>query len=410
PTGRLEADDEPPDDAPPWGARTAVGGPEPDADQDSPDWAGDERHKGFFQSFGDDENVDPPKRRRGRWVAPLISLVVILGLVGASGAIFIHVYSAAHANYIGAGSGTIDFVVNPGDNATVLAPELVRAGVIKSKDPFIAAAKQSPNSAGLTPGTFRLHKRMNAALAWNLLVNPSSRVQTEVIVPPGLRAASMLKLLAKQSGKPLSQFQAAYADPAALGLPSYANGNPEGYFPPATYDFPPGTTPAQMLHAMVAMFISQTNSIGLAAAAAKAEFSVEQVITEASLLEAEVDPHDYAKAARTIDNRLNHKPSRIPLQLDSTVLYALHKTGFDLSKKELAVNSPYNTFLHAGLPPGPIDSPGLAAINAVLHPAKGNWIYFVTVDPKTGETKFTNSAAQFNIWVAESDKNIANGT
>jgi peptidoglycan lytic transglycosylase G len=409
PTGRIEADDEPLDDAPPWGAG-AGSGPGPDGDQDSPDWADGERHRGFFQSFGEDENVDPPKRRRGRWVAPLISLVVIFGLIGASGAIFIHIYSAAHANYTGAGTGEVDFLVKPGDNATVLAPRLVKAGVIKATDPFVAAAKQSANSASLTPGTFRLHKKMNATLAWNLLVNPSSRIQTEVIVPPGLRAANLLKLLARESGKPLSQFQQAYADTAGLGLPSFANGNPEGYFYPATYDFPPGTTPTQMLHAMVAMFTTQTNSIGLAAAAAKAQFTVEQVITEASLLEAEVDPGDYGKAARTIDNRLNNKPNEIPLQLDSTVLYALHKTGFNLSKSELAVKSPYNTFLHTGLPPGPIDSPGLQAITAVLHPPHGNWIYFVTIDPKTGLTKFTNSAAQFNIWVKESDKNIANGT
>jgi UPF0755 protein len=251
---------------------------------------------------------------------------------------------------------------------------------------------------------------MNATLAWNLLVNPSSRIQTEVVVPPGLRATSLLKLMAKDSGKPLSQFQQAYQDTAALGLPSFANGNPEGYFYPATYDFPPGTTPAQMLHAMVAMFIQQTNSIGLAASAKKAQFTVEQVITEASLLEAEVDPRDYGKAARVIDNRLNHLPAPIPLQLDSTVLYALHITGFSLTKSQLAVKSPYNTFLHAGLPPGPIDSPGVNAINAVLHPPHGNWIYFVTIDPKTGLTKFTNSAAQFNIWVAQSNKNIANGT
>ena len=100
----------------------------------------------------------------------------------------------------------------------------------------------------------------------------------------------------------------------------------------------------------------------------------------------------------------------MPLQLDSTVLYALNITGFSLTTKQMAVNSPYNTFLHTGLPPGPIDSPGLAAINAVLHPAQGDWIYFVTIDPKTGLTKFTDSAAQFQLWVAESDKNIKNGT
>ncbi|MGH3274353.1 MAG: endolytic transglycosylase MltG, partial [Streptosporangiaceae bacterium] len=116
---------------------------------------------------------------------------------------------------------------------------------------------------------------------------------------------------------------------------------------------------------------------------------------------------DYSKAARVIDNRLNQK---MPLQLDSTVLYALHITGFNMTKSQLAAKSPYNTFLHTGLPPGPIDSPGLAAINAVLHPAAGDWTYFVTVDPKTGVTQFTDSYAQFKQFSRELQKNLKDGT
>ena len=334
----------------------------------------------------------------------MISLVVILGILGTVGGFLAHTYAARHANYTGAGTGTLSFTVRSGDTATTLAPRLVSAGVIKSTDPFIAAAKESANADALTPGTFRLHHHMNATAAWNLLVNPSSRIQTTVIIPPGLRAASILALLATRTGKPLSQFQQAYADTAALGLPSYANGNPEGYLFPDTYDFPPGTTPAGMLRQMVTEFTTQINSIGLAAAAQHAQLSEGQVITAASLLEAEADPQDYAKVARVIDNRLNMK---MPLQFDSTVLYALHMTGFSLTTAQLHVKSPYNTFLHTGLPPGPIDSPGLQAIDAVLHPAQGNWTYFVTVDPDSGLTKFTNNYAQFQQWVTESNKNIA---
>jgi UPF0755 protein len=336
----------------------------------------------------------------------VISLVVIIAILGTVAGFLGRTYEARHANYTGAGTGTVDFTVHSGDTATTVAPVLVKLGVIKSTDPFIAAAKESPNADALTPGTFGLHHHMNATAAWNLLINPSSRIQTTVIIPPGLRAATMLKLLAKDTGKPLSQFKAAYADTAALGLPSYADGNPEGYFFPDTYDFPPGTTPAGMLHTMVMMFITQTQSMGLPAAAAHAQFSEEQVITAASLLEAEADPGDYAKVARVIDNRLNQK---MPLQLDSTVLYALGITGFNLSTAQLHVKSPYNTFLHTGLPPGPIDAPGLQAIDAVLHPAKGDWTYFVTVDPKTGLTDFTDNFNQFQQWVTESDKNIADG-
>jgi UPF0755 protein len=97
------------------------------------------------------------------------------------------------------------------------------------------------------------------------------------------------------------------------------------------------------------------------------------------------------------------------LQLDSTVMYALHSYGILATNQQLGVNSPYNTYQHPGLPPGPIDSPGDAAIHAALHPAKGNWLYFVTVNPKTGVTEFTSSYATFIQLRAELERNLAHG-
>jgi UPF0755 protein len=390
------------------GRQKAAAAPAPAAAGDQ-EWASDEQHAGFFSGFGQDENVDPPRRKRGRMAAPLISIVVILALVGGAGIYVLTKYRAAHANYTGPGTGSVTFEVKSGDNAITLAPELVKAGVIKAADPFIAAAKASPDAANLTPGTFRLQKHMNAAMAWALLFNPKSRIQTTVTITDGQRntVAGVLASLAKQTGKPVSAFTQALKDIKALGLPSYAHGNPEGYLFPATYNFPPGTTPLKMLRTMVEAFNQQATSMGLAAAAKKGHLTEAAVITEASLLEAEVGPSDYAKAARTIDNRLNQG---IDLQLDSTVLFALKITGFSLTTKQLHTPSPYNTFLHKGLPPGPIDSPGAAAIHAVLSPAKGNWIWFVTIDPKTGRTGFTDSEAQFEKWVKESNQNIKNGT
>jgi UPF0755 protein len=91
------------------------------------------------------------------------------------------------------------------------------------------------------------------------------------------------------------------------------------------------------------------------------------------------------------------------------VLYALHSTAADVSIAQTQVNSPYNTYLHTGLPPGPIDSPGDAAIQAALHPAAGNWTYFLTVDPKTGLTLFTNSFTQFQQFQAQLSKNRGTG-
>ena len=117
-----------------------------------------------------------------------------------------------------------------------------------------------------------------------------------------------------------------------------------------------------------------------------------QVLTIASILQAEVAPQDFAKVARVIMNRLD---ANMPLQLDSTVNYVLGIRESVLNEDQLATKSEYNTYLVEGLPPTPINSPGADAIDAALNPAKGDWTYFVTVDPQTQNTKFTNSYEKF---------------
>ena len=132
-----------------------------------------------------------------------------------------------------------------------------------------------------------------------------------------------------------------------------------------------------------------------------------QVITMASLIQAEGGSVSYYPLiARVIYNRLN---LGMPLQLDSTVMYGLGTYGIIASNQQLQSTSPYNTYRYKGLPPGPIDSPGDAAIQAVLHPASGNDLYFVTVNPKTGLTKFTASPAQFEQFRAELAQNLGQG-
>jgi UPF0755 protein len=118
-----------------------------------------------------------------------------------------------------------------------------------------------------------------------------------------------------------------------------------------------------------------------------------EIVIIASLVEAEArDAEDFGKVARVVYNRLDQG---MALQFDSTVNYALNADKEIVSNQDLGVDSPYNTYKNQGLPPGPIDSPGLAALQAAVNPTPGNWLYFVTTNPKTGETKFTDSYAQF---------------
>jgi peptidoglycan lytic transglycosylase G len=339
------------------------------------------------------------------WVlAPLLALAVLCALAVGGYDLYKGFQSK---DFTGPGFGHVTVQVLPGDTATSLAPRLVKLGVVASVNSFISAAKHSANPTGLEPGFFSLHEHMNSALAYKMLLNPASRMQTVVAIPEGLRMSQIVTTLEKKYAGtiPASAFTSATKDTAALGLPSYANGNPEGYLFPATYDFNPKTSALGLLQAMVTRFNQEATTIGLPAAAQADHLTPGQVITVASILEAEAGtPKYYRQVAEVIYNRLN---DGMKLGLDSTVNYALHRFGVHLTVSQLHVNSPYNTFIHTGLPPGPIDSPGDAAIQAALHPAHGNLLYFVTVNLKTGLTKFTSSAAQFQQFVAECQQNNA---
>jgi UPF0755 protein len=344
----------------------------------------------------------PPSRRgRGR-IALFIALAVVVAAVAVVGGVGYHYYTAyLHpADYSGAGSGSVEVQIKPGDPASVVGARLASLGVVASERAFANAAKASPQGNALQPGFYRVHKHMKASLALAMLLSPSSRVQTRVTIREGLRFSQIIQLLGKQTGN-LKGYQQAAAHPASLGLPAYAHGNPEGYLFPATYDIQPNSSPTTVLKNMVARFGQEAQSLSLPSAAAHANLSQRDVITVASLIQAEGKrPQDLPKIARVIYNRLNSTPP-MPLQLDTTVLYALHSSSPDVTIQQTKFKSPYNTYLHPGLPPGPINSPGDAAIRAALHPAQGNWLYFLTVNPNSGLTLFTNSYPQFQQFQAQ---------
>lgn len=99
-----------------------------------------------------------------------------------------------------------------------------------------------------------------------------------------------------------------------------------------------------------------------------------------------------------IYNRLNQN---MALQLDSTVNYALDSDDLTLDNDQLGVDSPYNTYANTGLPPGPINSPGEAAMEAALNPPAGDWVYFIAVEPGSDSTRFTADYDQFLAWKDE---------
>ena len=331
----------------------------------------------------------------------LVLLSVFVLFAAVVGGVGYHYYRTYFnpPDFSGPGTGTVVVQILPGDAALTVGDRLAALGVVASGRAFENAAKANPHGNALEPGYYRVHKQMKASLALALLLNPASRVQSKVTIPEGFRLDQIIARLGQDTGN-LKGYEQAIANPAALGLPAYANGRPEGYLFPATYEVQPKTPPAAVLKSMVQQFNLEAASIGLPAAAAAAHESQGAVITVASLIEAEGKlPADYPKIAEVIYNRLNTSPP-MHLQLDTTVLYGMSVAH---SKAAFCTTfpSPYNTYAHAGLPPGPIDSPGKLAIEAALHPAHGNLLYFLTINSLSGKTLFFSNATQFDAAVAQ---------
>ena len=332
------------------------------------------------------------RRRRGpvRRLAPWIALLVILTPLVIGGLYVYHLYeNKVHpADFSGAGTApTVTVQVKNGDTATSLAPRLVSLGVVASSRAFILAAEDSKSSATLEAGFYKLMHHMQSSLAYAALLNPKNRVQNTLTFPEGLRLSQTLARLGAHAGIPLSDFQKVLANPAQLGLPSYAHGKPEGYLFPATYQIQPNDTALTILKAMVRRFDQEAAAVHLTTAAPGMHLTPTQVIVVASLVQAEGGRvQDYPKIARVVYNRL---ANGMKLQFDSTVFYGLGKYGTSATSAEINTPGPYNTYLHTGLPPGPIDSPGNAAIQAALHPTAGNWLYFASL--KNGAMEFSPS-------------------
>ena len=349
-----------------------------------------------------------PVRRRRRFLVLLLAVVLVGGAVyGAYRALWPLVTQLTASNdYPGPGAGAVQVTVNDGDTGRAIGVSLQKADVVKTSKAFLDAAAADSRSASIQPGTYTLKKQMTAKDALAILVNPKNRTVPRVTIPEGLWLSEILATLSKSTGIPLKEYQAAAKDTGSLGLPASAKGNLEGYLFPATYEFPAKSTASEQLKGMVEKTVAELAKAGVA------EDDMERTMVVASIVEGEVNGEaDRAKVARVIENRLAQKsgPTKGFLQMDSTVHYAVKKRGrAGTTDADRASTSPYNTYRHQGLPPGPINSPGAASIAAAANPADGPWLFFVTVNPDTGETRFATTTSEhqanvnlFNKWCRE---------
>ncbi|MFC0557178.1 endolytic transglycosylase MltG [Planotetraspora thailandica] len=333
------------------------------------------------------------QRRKGHaaTVFAVVVVVLVLGGVGYYGYNWVRNVMIP-ADYTGQGTGEVSIEIKQGAIASDVAQTLEQQGVVASARAFINAIGAAGKTASLQPGTYKLRKGMSAEAALAML-DPKNRITDNVTFQEGLRLSKIYEQLAKATGRPISAFkQAAKGD---IGLPSYAKGRLEGYAFPATYEIDPKMSPAEVLTAMVDRYTQTAEKLNLEQEAQQLGYSPHDIMTIASIIQAEAGKvSDMPKISRVIYNRLERNPP-MKLSMDSTVMYGLNKYGISASNADLQSTSPYNTYRRYGLPPGPIANPGDHAIEAALHPADGNWLFFVTTDPKRGITKFAETEEQF---------------
>lgn len=353
--------------------------------------------------------------RRGGRIGWIVALVVVLALVVAGGTTVWVMYEdkirevlgiAPPYDYTTEGNGEeVVVVIEPGDIGSDVARTLHEAGVTMSYRAFYELLL-ADSSITFEPGNYRLQKEMSAASALAALRDPANRLINRVTIPEGVTSVAAIELIASSTEIPLEELQAAAADPTQFGIPAGVP-NIEGWLFPATYTFDPGTTAQGAIQTLVDRMLQELDAQGVAP---ERRF---EVLVKASIVQRESGPdvEDMHKIARVFENRLERG---MLLQSDATVAYGTGKyhTVWTTPEERADASNPYNTYANPGLPVGPIGLPGADAINSVLNPTDGPWLYFVTVDLRTGETVFSTSladhekaASRLYAWCRESEEN-----
>ncbi len=349
-----------------------------------------------MDEFFDDEDALPPSRNASSLARRITGVAVLLAVVALAWGTWSFLTGgggdAPQTDYAGEGVGEVQVQVARGDTLTAIGRTLADAGVVRTVDAFTDAAQANESAASIGPGTYTMRLQMSGANAVELMLDPTSRADSRLVLPEGLRLTQTIEAASEASGLPLSEFEQVIDNPGVLDLPSWAEQRPEGFMFPATYDLAGDETAEQILTTLVERFDVAADQTDLVARAEAIDRTPYEVMIVASLVQAEVLPEDMRKAAAVVYNRLDEG---MPLQFDSTVSYGLGITELQLSAEQLESDTPFNTYVNEGLPPTPINSPGEAAIEAALDPAKSNWLYFVTVNPDTRETKFARNYDRF---------------
>ena len=341
----------------------------------------------------------------------LCSVLLLIGLVSfAWGKI-----SAVYINPVDPGDQTpITFSVAAGDSLTRVSNNLQNQNLIRNRSVFKYYADFMGFGQKIQAGEYTLSRNMTLSQIANLLTSGDGKpIVRNITIIPGWTVEAIAAYLQKEGAikdaaafldkaRTGSEFSAYYYVADVLASPQAAQRKYvlEGYLSPDTYEI---YTDASM-EDIIKKLLSQTEAVFKEPLHARAEelgMSMDQVITLASLIEKEAKTADFARVSAIFHSRLKQN---IALGSDVTIKYVSGTNRMALTKDDLKVQSPYNTYIHKGLPPGPICSPSPAAILAALYPdepfMQQGYLYFCSKDPNTGELHFSKTLAEHEYAVS----------
>lgn len=331
-----------------------------------------------------------------RLLLTFVLLALLLGGLGLYGAT--RVYQRAAEPYRGYPGADVFVDIPPGTSTTRIGRHLVEAGVVADQRTFRIALWRSGRDRLLQAGEYRFADPVSALDVIDVLARGQVHLRT-VTFAEGLTRWDMADVFGRSEFGDADDFLAASERVELIADLDADATDLEGYLFPETYALPRGAGADDLVEAMVTQF-RRTFDDTLLALAAEREMTVREVVTLASVIQRETGKDDERPIVSAVYN--NRLERRMPLQCDPTVIYALQLAGIydgNLTRENLRYDSPYNTYVYPGLPPGPIAAPGAADLRAALAPADVSYVYFVSRND--GSHVFADTLREHNRNVRE---------
>jgi UPF0755 protein len=384
----------------------------------------DEYAEGYDESEYDEYDDDyeeepqkPRKKKKGKRALGWIAAVAVIALL-AGGAWYGFNAFFGYDDFEGSGDGDVLFQVDDGDSTSAIGAKLATAGIVASGKAFVKAGEDNTKLSKIQHGFYVMKSHMSGASAVDRIVAPTARVGQleirpytqfdDITQPDGKVTPGVYSLMAKASCAQLNGKSTCVtaddlrkvvdgADLKTLGVPDWAVDDAnkadrkdrrlEGLIAPGLYDVRPGATAQEIVGQLVRSSTAAIQDAGLSPQSTGPGMTPYQTLIIASIVEREAVKADFGKLARVIYNRL---ATNMRLQMDSTVNYVLDRPTLATNDADRLRAGAYNTYKNAGLTPTPISVPSPEAIQAAVHPAAGDWVYFVKCE-KNGLSCFAVS-------------------